>query len=351
MEILYFRNPVISFSGGHEYNEKFVRCLSTYLGEKIKEFPEDISNYSKIRKLLIPFVRLKWLKFVKDDMLIFFGDTAYRKNLFLAVCIRLFFKCKSVVIVHHFPLRTKGIISIIDRALLDMYIHNMNSIIVPSLYTLDVAKQRFSSKSIYYIPIPFSNEYHPSDNYECGNFLYVGSIEERKGLIYLIDALGIIKRQNPKILFSLNVVGRIVQFKYYDCLLKRIKLLGLEANVHFLGRISNEELEYCYQKAEIFTCPSLLEGYGIVFIEAMRHGIPIIAFNNTAMPYTIIDGVNGMLVDNKNSMDFAEKILLLTGNRELHERYRKGISKTISSIKTYLDFERAVHEFSKRMNL
>lgn len=62
---------------------------------------------------------------------------------------------------------------------------------------------------------------------------------------------------------------------------------GLEDVVSFSGRVSDEELRNYYSKAYCFVLPSLLEGYGMVLIEAMSYGLPVIAFNNSAIPFTL----------------------------------------------------------------
>ena len=143
----------------------------------------------------------------------------------------------------------------------------------------------------------------------------------------------------------MNIVGKIANEKYYDELKKLIKGFGLNENVCFHGRISDEKLKECYQKAEIFTFPSLLEGYGIVLVEAFNNGLPVICFDNTAMPYTVKDGVNGLLAKNMDYRDLSDKIQLLSGNKNLREKLQKGVEATIQKLKTQNDFKQAINEF------
>ena len=119
---------------------------------------------------------------------------------------------------------------------------------------------------------------------------------------------------------------------------------GLSEYVKFKGRVSDEELNECYQRTEIFTFPSLLEGYGMVIVEAMSRGVPVVAFNNSAMSYSIKDGVNGLLAENENASSFAEKVLELTGNRSLRAELQKGIEETMLHLKTDDDFHKAIIE-------
>ena len=68
--------------------------------------------------------------------------------------------------------------------------------------------------------------------------------------------------------------------------------------------------------------PSLLEGLGLAIREAMSYGLPIIAFDNSAMGYSIRSGINGVLVSNKNMKKLYQTILLLIND----ESYRKKLS-------------------------
>lgn len=88
----------------------------------------------------------------------------------------------------------------------------------------------------------------------------------------------------------LDVVGNISSKNYYNKLRILVSENGLEDVVSFSGRVSDEELRNYYSKAYCFVLPSLLEGYGMVLIEAMSYGLPVIAFNNSAIPFTLKDG-------------------------------------------------------------
>lgn len=341
--ILYLDHHAKAITGGHKYNDSFESYLQEISGVKIYETPSCAYTYRGWRKCLSPFAEQKWLKFFKKDTLVFFGDTSYKHLFLLAFVNYVFSYSQTAVIIHHFLfIGTSGMMARINKWLMLKYYGIMDNIIVPSPYTLDVAKEYFPNKRIHYIPLPFERHYEPSSEYCKGNFLYVGTVEERKGLIYLIEALGLIKDKKQ---FTLNIVGKICEQSYYDILVKRIDELGISNNVNFLGRVSDSQLEECYKQAEIFTFPSLLEGYGIVLIEALKHGVPVICFNNTAMPYTIKDGFNGYVVDNLDVTMFANRICELSGNEELRCKMQNGIENTISQLKTKADFREGIRWF------
>ncbi|MBI4537303.1 MAG: glycosyltransferase family 4 protein [candidate division NC10 bacterium] len=73
--------------------------------------------------------------------------------------------------------------------------------------------------------------------------------------------------------------------------------LGLQAEVQFLGSVPRRELEERYRRAAVFCLPSRQEGFGIVFLEAMACGKPVVAARAAAVPETVTDGEVGVLVD------------------------------------------------------
>ena len=92
--------------------------------------------------------------------------------------------------------------------------------------------------------------------------------------------------------------------------------LGLEQQVEFLGTVSRRDLEDRYRLATLFCLPSRQEGFGIVFLEAMACGKPIVAGRRAAVPETVVDGETGLLVDPDDPAELAEALakLLLDGD-------------------------------------
>ena len=342
-KIIYIGHHNKAVTGGHKYNETFEKYLEMISGIKILRTPSCSSKYRGWRKMLSPVAELKYLRDFNRNALAIFSDTSFKHHYLLALFNRYIKKARSTMIVHHFSfLGQTSLMGKINKWLMCKYTSLMDSIIVPSPFTFEVAKDLFPTKQIFYVPLPFEHKYKKSKNYKQGNLLYVGTIEERKGLSYLIDAISLLEDKES---VRLNIVGKVVEQAYYEELQRKIDGLGLSENVNFLGRVSDETLTECYQKAEIFTFPSLLEGYGIVLIEAFNNGLPIICFDNTAMPYTVKDGFNGLVAKNEDAEDFSTKINLLIGNKLLREKLQEGIEYTVMHLKTREDFECGIREF------
>jgi len=105
---------------------------------------------------------------------------------------------------------------------------------------------------------------------------------------------------------------------YREYLIKKVKKLKLDNNVVFCGAIKN--LEYWYQRADIFAFPSLFEGFPNALAEALSWGIPSIGLQNTLGVNSLIkDKINGFLVEH-NEKNFLEALKILTNNQILREK-------------------------------
>jgi glycosyltransferase involved in cell wall biosynthesis len=99
--------------------------------------------------------------------------------------------------------------------------------------------------------------------------------------------------------------------------------LGLEATVTLLGDVSRQALAEEYVNADCFCLPSVQEGFGIVFTEAMAAGLPVVACRVAAVPEVVLDGVTGLLVHPRCPIDLASAMESLLMN----ERLRKDLGE------------------------
>ncbi len=348
MRIIYQNRHKKSVTGGHKYNDAFEDYLEKLSGLRIDNRPQLFDYYKGWKQYFAPFLELKQLATFGRKDLIFWGDTTFKYHTLLLIFSILFRRTYNVVIIHHFLwLGKSGFLNNIYKIWMNFYYGLMDTIIVPSPYTKNIAEKTFSNKTIRYIPLPFENKFDVSDIYETGNLLYVGTIEKRKGILYLLKAM-VYAKNEYNITFTLNVIGKVVEEQY------KSELDGIvtqnELRVNFLGRVSERELDLYYKKAEIFAFPSLLEGYGIVLVEAMQRGLPIVCFNNSAMPYSVKNDFNGYLSVNEDYKDFANNLIKIYGNVSVRKKLQSGIKETMADIKTKEDFERSIREFWNTIN-
>lgn len=147
--------------------------------------------------------------------------------------------------------------------------------------------------------------------------IYVGNIQHRKGVYQLIEAASELTDIN----FLLNVVGsQSSNPDYYNKIMLFVKKNNLEQKISFHGRVSDDFLENLYQQSDIFVLPSLHETFGIVLLEAMSFGLPIIATNVGAIPELVIDGENGILVHPDDPHSLADAIRQLLASPAKREK-------------------------------
>ena len=147
--------------------------------------------------------------------------------------------------------------------------------------------------------------------------LYVGTINENKGIKYLIEAISLLILRNIRV--ELFVVGTINR-SYMKQLEQHIFDNSNEKHIHFVGYISDAaELEKYYLKSDIFVIPSLGEGFPRVIYEAMLSGIPVIASDLQSIRANLPEPNLVSLVPPRNPQAIAEAIIHLW----LNEKQRK----------------------------
>ena len=146
--------------------------------------------------------------------------------------------------------------------------------------------------------------------------LFVGRLVERKGVIYLIRA---IKQVSRKKNVKLIIVGDGPE---RENLVKEAGDLVEKGIVEFAGRVSDEKLDNLYRTADMFVLPSCYdrrgdtEGLGVVLIEALAYGLPVIGSNVGGIPDIIIHNKTGLLVPEKAPDALSDAILYLLNNRK-----------------------------------
>ena len=148
---------------------------------------------------------------------------------------------------------------------------------------------------------------------EFVNILFVGRITPHKKQDDLLKVFYYYKKINPK--SRLFLVGNYEGCEmYYGYLKSLIRDLDL-SDVHLTGKVSFDDLLSYYKLADIFLCMSEHEGFCVPIIESMHFEIPIIAYNSTAIPYTLDNA--GVLVNKKNYCEIAEMMHFLIHDKQM----------------------------------
>lgn len=174
----------------------------------------------------------------------------------------------------------------------------------------------------------FSPNVAPIEEFNDGklNILFVGRMESRKGVKYLIEAFVRVKQEVPDSRLIIVGPGTRLRRKYE----KKVAKSGLK-DVVFVGFVSYEDLPRYYQTADIFCAPATgSESFGIILLEAMALGKPIVASNIEGYAGVISDGVDGQLVPPKDSQSLAQALISLLNDEPLrHKMGAQGRAKAL----------------------
>jgi phosphatidylinositol alpha-mannosyltransferase len=147
------------------------------------------------------------------------------------------------------------------------------------------------------------------------NILFVGRLEERKGLIHLLKAYQRLRKRHVDA--RLLVVGAGPKLREYR---RFVGLRGIR-DVEFLGRVSDEEKARYFASADIFCAPATgQESFGIVLLEAMAAGVPIVATDNHGYKNVVQRGAQGLLVEPRKPRALAAALYTLALDPDLRDR-------------------------------
>ena len=182
--------------------------------------------------------------------------------------------------------------------IVDMPVH-----IIPFAAAVTPKKQRIMKQS------PVNNK--------VKRILFVGRLIERKGLAYLIAAMPMVLETVPA---QLDIVG---DGALLDDLRQKVEAGGLAQHIFFHRSVDALALQNMYERCDVFVLPSITdkwgdtEGLGVVLLEAMSFGKPVVASNVGGIPDIIEDGNTGLLVPEKDSRALAQAIIKILTHAEV----------------------------------
>lgn len=174
------------------------------------------------------------------------------------------------------------------------------------------------------------------------NILFVGRIAPNKKQEDIIKTFYYYKKyiDRDARLFLVGAYDGIAS--YYEGLKKLVKILKLK-DVYFTGKVPFEEILAYYSVADVFLCMSEHEGFCVPLVESMYFGVPVVAYNSTAIPYTLGDA--GALLNKKDYMMAAELVYKVVNDAELKDKLISNGKKRLG----YFSYERIGEIFTKNM--
>jgi phosphatidylinositol alpha-mannosyltransferase len=165
----------------------------------------------------------------------------------------------------------------------------------------------------------------PQFNDDRPKILFLGRFEPRKGLKHLLQALPIIKEQIPDILLIICGAG-LFGYAYQEYVAKEVK-----DNIYSAGLITGEERPHYYTSCDVFCAPSIgHESFGIVLLEAMASGKPVVASDIPGYRTILEDGKQGFLSQPRSPEDIADKLIkILTDPKQAKAMGEAGRKKAL----------------------
>jgi len=202
------------------------------------------------------------------------------------------------------------------RAKIEYVLNTADHIITVSQSNLACIQKLDVSTPVTVIPNGFRSDlFYPRDSLECRKalnlpqdkkiILTVGNLEPVKGQRYLVEAVQRIIRERKNILCVIVGAGKV-----RTALERQIRSLGLEDYILLAGGKPHDEIPLWMNACDLFVLPSLRESFGVVQIEAMACGKPVVATRNGGSEEIVISEEYGLLVEPADSEDLAEKILV-----------------------------------------
>jgi hypothetical protein len=153
--------------------------------------------------------------------------------------------------------------------------------------------------------------------------LFVGRLEERKGIDVLLNVLPSLLAKHPQL--HVDIVGNdqlasghgLTYRKLFEAAHSGQKILS---RVHFHGEVAEAALRGFYQACDVFVAPSRFESFGLILLEAMMFAKPVIACRAGGMVEVVDEGTSGLLAEPGDAPSLAAAIDLLVGDTDLRAR-------------------------------
>jgi glycosyltransferase involved in cell wall biosynthesis len=261
-----------------------------------------------------------------------------------------------VSIVHHLrvsenhPRLIKPIYSIVEKA----YLNTVDGFIFNSYTT----QKQVNSLSSQTIGKPHVVAYPAGDRFNILNgvkkieqsnvlrILFVGNVDRRKGLHVLLKALTMVNCS-----WRLSIVGSFnTNYAYAKDLCRFTIENHINENISWLGRINDNDLKNAYANNDVFVLPSQYEGFGIVYLEAMGFGLPVIATTSGGAHEIVHDGINGYLIPPEDTKSLADKISLLAQNPVLRQNLAISARQSFQSHPHWHDSTAKIRSFLQEIS-
>jgi D-inositol-3-phosphate glycosyltransferase len=156
--------------------------------------------------------------------------------------------------------------------------------------------------------------------------LWVGRLEKLKGVDILVSAAAQLSNREVTLLLVGGDDGAADLRRELE---EQAAAEGIGANVRFEGAVAHDTLPLYYSAADVVVVPSYYESFGLVAVEAMACGTPVVASRVGGLVSTVVDGVSGYLIPWRCPEPFAEKLEVLLNNPELRTNFGLAARRSV----------------------
>ena len=178
-------------------------------------------------------------------------------------------------------------------------------------------------------------------------FSYVGYLGRHKGVRTILDALALLSDVASKL--TVNIVG---SGEEKTSLESRVRDMGLQASVRFLGKVSNHQIADVYQETDVLILPSIWpENQPVTITEAMASRIPVIASRIGGIPELVEDGKTGFLFEAGSAQDLAQRMSEFIADRSKLDEFGANAFRKISDSTFTNPIEKIIELYRERTRL
>lgn len=187
-------------------------------------------------------------------------------------------------------------------------------------------------------------------------YLFVGRLEARKGVLELARAFAQVAEEDPRATLWIMGADNSIHDGFlartggdYIQAMKRQWSENVARRVHFFGRLEDEEKNYLFSQCDVLVAPSVYESFGLIFLEAMRYGKPVIGTDVGGIPEVVADGITGLLVPPEAPEPLAQAMLRLGASTELRRRFGANGLKRFEETFSLYSYARQTENFYRQV--
>lgn len=223
---------------------------------------------------------------------------------------------------HYVPFMPRRMMRVVARRFSRSQCNELDAVVVPSQAMADALNDYGVTRPQHIVPTGLREEHFAGGDGAAFRhaygieadrplLLFVGRVAFEKNIDFLLDVVQRVRNEHPDVLLLVTGEGPAL-----SGLRQRTTALGLDANVRFLGYLDRRHaLSDCYRAADLFVFASRTETQGLVLLEAMAQGCPVLAL---AIMGTrdILEGTPGTVIAADDTGDFAAKATALLHDRQ-----------------------------------